>query len=48
MGVDSRMTPSRVIGLARAWGAYIRMLAAAIITRQAKIASRMNESAGKH
>ncbi len=37
----------RLIGLARAWSAYIRMLAAAIITRQTRILSRMN-GAEKH
>jgi len=38
------VSPGRMVGLARAWGAYIRMLAAAIAIRQARIAARLNES----
>jgi hypothetical protein len=40
------VSPGRMLGLARAWGAYIRMLAAAIAIRQARIAARLHESSG--
>ncbi len=43
-------TGKNLLGLARAWGAYIRTLASAIILKQAKIESRLNggcDSTGK-
>lgn len=34
---NHKMNPKRLLGLTRAWSAYIRMLVHAIIQRQSKI-----------
>lgn len=35
--VNNNINPKRILGLARAWSAYIRVLVQAIILRQSKI-----------
>ena len=37
------MSSGNAVGLARAWGAYIHMIVAAIVTRQARISGKMEE-----
>ena len=47
-GNETTISSTRIVGLARAWGAYVRSLAAGIVVRQAKIESRINgASSGK-
>jgi len=40
-GNENTIDTRKAVGLARAWVAYIRMIAAAIITKQAKINERV-------
>jgi len=42
MGKEGKLDSKKVVGMARAWGAYIRMLAVAVIAKQTRIIGLLN------